>query len=155
MSKYVYVLVFFVMTLGHSNIFAQEQKAEKEPPKKAKVKIEKMDSRKSKRKFGNDDNMYHAKSTSKEEDRKERKRLKEQREKYEDLRVDQQHSDVTRRMVKNENTANQFNAKKRRTFGQWLRDIELPRFTTGGLFKKKNKQNKGGGEHRTYKGKPS
>ena len=201
MKKLLFLFGLFLVVLCHSNAFAQQQepkKDEKEPPKKAKVKIEKMDSRKVKRNFRNDEFVRKPKSTSRAEDRKLRKEQKEQRKKYEERRVDEQHGAVTRRMKRDERKANKFNESRSQTLSQsskdankiyfslgWLfhrnkskpdingnnlqeanknnsskalksqsaRDANKIHFSLGWLFHRKNGQNKGGGEHRSYKGK--
>jgi hypothetical protein len=143
MKKLLFLFGLFVMVLCHSTAFAQEQepkKDEKEPPKKAKVKIEKMESHKIKRNFRNDEFVRKPKSTSRAENKKQRKEQKEQRKKYEDRRVDEQHGAVTRKMKRDERKANKFNETRSQTLSQSSKDANKIHFSLGWIFHRNNQK---------------
>jgi len=143
MKKLFFLFGLFVMVLCHSTAFAQEQepkKDEKEPPKKAKVKVEKMESHKIKRNFRNDEYIRRPKSTSRAENKKLRKAQKEQRKKYDDRLVDEQHAGVTRRMRRNERKANKFNETRSQTLSQSSKDANKMHFSLGWIFHRNNQK---------------
>ena len=142
MKRLLWIISFFICLLSSNHLFAQNEGGDKQEDgkKKPKVKILKMESKKSKRDFRSDEHSSRPKSTERKDARKRKKELKAQRKKYEDLRVDQQHASTTRRMKRNERQAYHFNSMAKKSLWQRISDIQLPHFTFNKTFKKKTKR---------------